>query len=67
MNGDTTAVLLSWWPFVMLVGAWVLIVRMCRPRTKSGATMIDLYERHLAEAERTNAVLERIVMALEKR
>jgi hypothetical protein len=36
-------------------------------RGSSGATMIELYEQQVAESRRTNANLERIAAALEKR
>jgi hypothetical protein len=38
-----------------------------RQRTASGTTMIDLCERQIAETRRTNAGLERIAAALEKK
>lgn len=66
MNGDWISVLLSWWPFVMLIGAWILIVRLNRQRTASGLTVVDLYEQQIAETRRTNAILEKIATALDK-
>jgi hypothetical protein len=44
VNGDLLSALFSWWPFVMLIAAWIVIVRFNRPRTASGITMIELYE-----------------------
>jgi hypothetical protein len=41
---DLLAALFSWWPFVMLIGAWIVITRFSRPCTASGATIIALYE-----------------------
>jgi hypothetical protein len=61
------AVLVSWWPFVMFIAAWIVMNRFTRPRTASGATMIDLQEQQIIEAQRTNAALERIAAALDKR
>jgi hypothetical protein len=64
---DLLAALFSWWPFIMIIGMWIVLVRLTRSRTASGATMIELYEQQVAEARRTNAVLERIAGALDKR
>ncbi|PAY07748.1 MULTISPECIES: hypothetical protein [Bradyrhizobium] len=66
MNGDWMSVLLSWWPFVMLIGAWILIVRLNRQRTASGLSVVELYEQQIAETRRTNAILEKIADALHK-
>ncbi len=66
MNGDWQSVLLSWWPFVMLIGAWIVISRFSY-RTKSGVSAIELCQQQLVETTRINANLERIVAALDKR
>jgi hypothetical protein len=66
MNGDWLSVLLSWWPFVMLIGAWIVVSRFTY-RTKSGVSAIELCEQQLTETQRINANLERIVAALDKR
>lgn len=66
MNGDWISILFSWWPFVMLIGAWILIVRLNRQRTASGLTVVELYEQQIAETRRTNAILEKIATALDK-
>ena len=66
MNRDWLSTLLSWWPFVMLIGAWILIVRLTRQRTTSGLPTIELYEQQIAETRRTNAILEKIAAALDK-
>ena len=50
-----------------MIIAWIVVMRFSRQRTTSGATMIDLYEQQIAETRRTNATLERMAMALEKR
>ena len=64
---DLLAALFSWWPFVMLIGAWIVITRFSRPCTASGATIIALYEQQIAKTRRTNEALERIAAALDKR
>ncbi|GIQ75045.1 hypothetical protein [Bradyrhizobium erythrophlei] len=66
MHGDWISVLLSWWPFVMLIGAYILIVRLNRQRSASGLTAIELCEQQVAETQRTNAILEKIAAALHK-
>jgi hypothetical protein len=66
MNGDWLSVLLSWWPFVMLIGAWIVISRFTYP-TKSGVSAVELCQQQLTETQRINANLERIVAALDKR
>ena len=65
-SGDWLSVLLSWWPFVMLIGAWIVVSRFtCR--TKSGGSAIELCQQQLTETQRININLERIVAALDKR
>jgi hypothetical protein len=66
VNGNNWSVLLSWWPFVVLIAAYILCVRFTRQRTASGLTMIELYEQQIVETRRTNATLERIAAALDK-
>jgi hypothetical protein len=65
-SGDWLSVLLSWWPFVMLIGAWIVISRFTY-RTKSGVSAIELCQQQLTEMQRINANLERIVAAIDKR
>lgn len=62
---DILLAMYSWWPFILIVGGSILVMRVMRQRTPSGATMIDLYEQQIAETRRTNAGLERIASALE--
>ncbi|MCA1530002.1 hypothetical protein I6F46_33460 [Bradyrhizobium yuanmingense] len=57
--------IVSWLPFLVLVGAWLGYSRTIR-RSSSGASWVDLYEQQVAENRRTNALLERIATALEK-
>ena len=69
MQGDWLSVLISWLPFLVLIGVWLWLSRYMgmRARGKSGATMIELYEQQVAETRRMNALLERIAASLEKR
>jgi hypothetical protein len=62
---EWTRVFVSWVPFIMMVIAMFVCVRLYRPRAASGATMVQLYEQQLTETRRTNATLERIAAALE--
>jgi hypothetical protein len=64
---DLLSALFSWWPFVIIIGMWIVLTRLSRPRTASGVTMIELYEQQLAETRRTNVALERIAAALDVR
>ena len=41
---DLLSALFSWWPFVIIIGMWIVLTRLSRPRTASGVTMIELYE-----------------------
>ncbi|MFH0301482.1 hypothetical protein AAFX91_30545 [Bradyrhizobium sp. 31Argb] len=66
MNGDWLSALLSWWPFVVLIGAWIVVSRFTN-RTKSGVSVIQPCEQQLTETQRIDANLERIVAALDKR
>jgi hypothetical protein len=50
------SVMASWWPFIMLIGAWIVVARFSRQRTASGATMIELQEQHVEETRRTNVL-----------
>ena len=69
MQGDWLSLLVSWLPFLILIGLWFWFSRSAgmRARGPSGATMIDLYEQQVAETRRMNANLERIAATLEKR
>ena len=69
MQTDWVSLLVSWLPFLILIGVWFWLSRSVgmRARSKSGATMIELYEQQLAETRRMSASLERIAAALEKR
>lgn len=59
------SLIVSWLPFLALVGVWIWFSRR-NGRTSSGASWVDLFEQQVVEAQRTNALLERIAVALEK-
>lgn len=61
--------LVSWLPFLLLIGVWLLLSRRMgmQARGKSGVIMIELYEQQVEESRRMNGNLERIATALEKR
>ncbi|GKQ51499.1 hypothetical protein BRSPCE3_23540 [Bradyrhizobium sp. Ce-3] len=59
------SLIVSWLPFLMLVGVWVWLSRR-NWRGSSGTSWVDLYEQQIVESQRTNALLERIAAALEK-
>ena len=63
------SVLLSWLPFLVLIGVWFWISRSAgmKARGRSGTTMIELYEQQVEETRRMNTTLERIAVAMEKR
>ena len=69
MQGDWLSTVVSWLPFLVLMGVWFWFARSSgmRARGSSGVTMIDLYEQQVAETRRMNALLERIAVTLEKR
>ena len=69
ISDEWVSLLVSWLPFLVLIGVWVWLSRGVgmRARSPSGATMIELYEQQLAETRRMNATLERIAAAIEKR
>jgi ATP-dependent Zn protease len=68
MQGDWLSSVVSWLPFLVLMGVWFWFARSSgmRARGSSGVTMIDLYEQQVAETRRMNALLERIAVTLEK-
>ena len=63
------SLLLSWFPFLVLIVLWVWVSRSIgmRARSRSGVTMIELYEQQVEEVRRINATLERIAVSMEKR
>jgi ATP-dependent Zn protease len=66
---EWTSLVVSWLPFVLLIGAWFWLARRngMQARGSSGATMIELYEQQVAETRHMNGILERIAVATEKR
>jgi len=59
------SLLISWLPFVALIGVWIYLSRyMTKGRV---GVMTHLYEAQVAEMQRMNALMERIAVALEKR
>ena len=59
------SLIVSWLPFLVLVGVWLWFSRS-NGRASSGASWVDLFEQQIVETQRTNALLERIAVALEK-
>lgn len=55
--------IVSWLPFIVLIGVWVLLSRSWSP----GAKLVALYEQQIVETRRMNTLLERIAVSLEKR
>jgi hypothetical protein len=60
------SLLVSWLPFIALIVVWIVLSRGMQTRGPWARTAI-LYEQQLAEVKRTNAMLERIAIALESR
>jgi len=69
MREEWISVLVAWLPFLLLIGALVIMARWqgMRSRGPSGASLIELYEYQVAETRKMNVTLERIAVALEKR
>ena len=69
MSQTVIDLIVSWAPFVALIGVLVFYARSggMRARAPSGRTMIQLYELQLEEMKRNAALLERIAQALERR
>ena len=63
---DWALVLHYVWPVILIPAGWIALVRLCRERTASGASMIELQEQHLTETYRMSAAMERIAAVLEK-
>ena len=62
MPTDWTTLIASWLPFVVLILVWIFLSQ----RLGSGR-LVRNQEAHLREIQRTNALLDRIAVALEKR
>ena len=69
MTEEWISLLVAWLPFLLLIGALVMMARWqgMRSRGPSGHSLIELYEQQVAETRRMNVSLERIAVALEKR
>ena len=65
MKNEWIDLLVSWLPFLILIGVTFLLIN--RRATGNVSTMTALQERQIAESQRTNALLERIAISLEKR
>ena len=63
---DWATVLMNWAPFLILIVVWVVLSRQMRGRSSLGQIGTQ-YDVQLAEMKRTNALLDRIATALEKR
>jgi hypothetical protein len=60
-----TALLVSWLPFIILILVWIyLSQRMCGNQWGKSK---ESYDAQVTEMQRTNALLDRIAVALEKR
>jgi hypothetical protein len=57
--------IVSWLPFIALIGVWLWLSRRWSPG--NGANLIRLYEQQVAETRRMNVFLERIAISMEKR
>jgi len=62
---DWIALLASWLPFVVLILVWIFLSQRLSGGTRN--QLHEFYKGQVAEMQRTNALLERIVAALEKR
>jgi hypothetical protein len=69
MSQAMIELVVSWAPFVLLIGVFVVFAQRggMRARAPSGRTMIELYELQLEEMKRNAAALERIAQLLERR
>jgi hypothetical protein len=61
-----TALLVSWLPFIVLILVWIFLSRRMGGTCWSGRVN-EFYEAQVTEMKRTNALLDRIAVALEKR
>jgi hypothetical protein len=69
MPADWISLLVSWLPFIFLILVWVLL-SVFFSKQSSGrllARMNEFHEAQVREMQRTNALLDRIAVALEKR
>ena len=62
-----TTWLIDWMPFFVLVTVWLVLTAIVRRRTPNNNRLIELVEVQIMEMQRTNALLDRIAVAQEKR
>jgi hypothetical protein len=63
-----TSLLLSWVPFFILIVAWAFVyLIMTIIRRRNNNRLVELVEVQITEMQRTNALLDRIAVAQEKR
>ena len=62
---DLKALLVSWLPFIILVVVWIYLSQ--RVGGNAWGKTKEYYEAQVTEMQRTNALLNRIAVALEKR
>jgi hypothetical protein len=62
MPNDWIAQLMSWLPFIVLILVWLFVSQYFLRNQVFG-----FYKAQVTEMQRTNALLERIAVALEKR
>jgi preprotein translocase subunit YajC len=60
MPADSSALLMSWLPFILLILVWIFLSQRLR-----GATSEQM-NKYYEEMQRMNALLDRIALALEK-
>jgi hypothetical protein len=61
------SLIVSWIPFVALIVVWIILSRHMGGRRSPLVRLADQHEEQLAELQRTNVLLDRIVAALERR
>jgi len=61
---DWIALLVSWVPFVVLILVWIFLSQRLGSTRKR---LDEFYKAQVSEMQRTNALLDRIAVALEKR
>jgi hypothetical protein len=59
--------LVNWMPFFFLVAAWIVLTVIMRRRGSNNNRLVELVEVQITEMQRTNALLDRIAVAQEKR
>ncbi|MDH3972720.1 MAG: hypothetical protein OEV42_00455 [Deltaproteobacteria bacterium] len=61
-------IFVSWFPMILLIAVWVLMVKKIRPTQKESVSLMrkqaELLEQHLQQAERIASALEKISQKL---